>query len=236
MLAQVGLARLQLHGGGTMGRERNGRQFCGPILGGVGRRAAGDTGRRAEQAGQAGRHTGRGVRSHKQLQSGCRLFDGDYTTESTRLQAGVRCLPCLEPSAIYPLGSQNSFRTRAPPHCLGRPRILTHARHSARSDSPEAAEPCCPCSSSLCVGHHRAVSTALLHVLPSVCVLHGPAIWASHPDDANSGPAKVSCVQGRTERQCAKSTLPVDHHNTQCECVRLVYYHFTVVTKSPMGA
>lgn len=76
----------------------------------------------------------------------------------------------------------NSNR-RAPPHCLARRRILTHARHYARLDSPQAAEH--RLSSfflSNCNTHQRcAAHVWSCDMLPrsvhSLCELWRPPLW-----------------------------------------------------------
>lgn len=106
---------------------------CGPVLGAMGgvQRATQDD----EQAGRQGE--GVAVTSSCRVVAGCSMETPLNPPVSRRRSAVSSLAPSIR-SAL-----RTAIWKRAPPHCLARARVLTHTRHSARSDSPEAAERWC---------------------------------------------------------------------------------------------
>ena len=111
------------------------------------------------------------------------------------LQTDCGCSPVLSlnappaPGAHHPPTSilvrlpPRTATKRAPPHCLVHRRVLTHTRHCARSDSPEAAEHRLPAVhlSSPVLNTHRRRTIARLelrHALPRSVHSHCGALPA----------------------------------------------------------
>lgn len=160
-----------------------------------GRGAAAERVRLAVQAG-------RGGSSHKQLQSGVEVGEL-HIPRTGSTPDGLRMLTCLEPKcATCTLGSHHpptsilvrlpprTATKRAPPQCLVHLRILTPSRHTACSDSPEAAgRQLSGIPASICDTHqHRAA-----HVWS--CDLHSPALRTAVVASPAIGPS--ACASER---------------------------------------
>ena len=183
--------------------------------------AAGDGQRETQGDGQGRARQGRaGVARVSQSQTAAKwLFDGD-STESTRLQTtecGAFLVSSLAPSVRSAL--RTAIRVRAPPHCLVRRRILTRTRHSARPDSPEAAE-------RWCQAYPLPTSTTQFGAASDVpwrlrsFFVH-PLFAPSQQMTPTVGLSRVSRIRGRQERHCVKSTLPAGHYVSYCVCLKL---------------
>lgn len=96
---------------------------CGPILGAAG-------GGRHRATGRAGQGRAGRARASQSQTAAKRLQVVRWRLHCVHSSPddGVRCLPCLEPSAIYPLGSQNSNPEESPSTLsCARPDPHTHA-------------------------------------------------------------------------------------------------------------